>query len=60
MLIDAIHFVPQSRPRVFIVAVEKDVAIPQELVDTQPNWLHNKAAVNLGKVLPEWIFFTMF
>jgi DNA (cytosine-5)-methyltransferase 1 len=56
MLIDAVHFVPQSRPRVFIIAVRNDVAIPQELTDTEPNWLHNKAAVSLGKVLPEWIW----
>ncbi|MDR2528519.1 MAG: DNA cytosine methyltransferase [Synergistaceae bacterium] len=56
MLIDAIQFVPQSRPRVFVIAVRHDVVIPQELIDTQPNWLHNKAAVNLGKVLPEWVW----
>ncbi|HMM05937.1 MAG TPA: DNA cytosine methyltransferase [Clostridiales bacterium] len=56
MLIDAIHFVPQSRPRVFIIAVKKDVAIPQELVGAQPSWLHNKAATDLGRVLPKWIW----
>jgi DNA (cytosine-5)-methyltransferase 1 len=56
ILINAVHFVPQSRPRVFIIAVRRDIDIPQELVDTQPNWLHNKAAVNLGKTLPEWIW----
>ncbi|MDR3088979.1 MAG: DNA cytosine methyltransferase [Desulfobulbaceae bacterium] len=56
MLIDAIHFVPQSRTRIFIIAVRCDIAIPQELIDTQPNWLHNKAAANLGKILPEWIW----
>jgi DNA (cytosine-5)-methyltransferase 1 len=56
MLIDAVHFVPQSRLRVFVIAVGCDVAVPQELMDTGPNWLHNKAAVNLGKVLPEWIW----
>jgi DNA (cytosine-5)-methyltransferase 1 len=56
MLIDAIHFVPQSRPRVFIIAISKDVAIPQELAGTQPNWLHNKTAASLGKMLPEWIW----
>jgi DNA (cytosine-5)-methyltransferase 1 len=56
MLIDAVHFVPQSRPRVFIIAVRKDIEIPQNLIDTQPNWLHNKAAVTLGEVLPDWIW----
>jgi DNA (cytosine-5)-methyltransferase 1 len=56
MLIDAVHFVPQSRPRVFIIAVRKDIDIPQELTDTGPNWLHNNAAANLGAVLPAWIW----
>jgi DNA (cytosine-5)-methyltransferase 1 len=56
MLIDAVHFVPQSRPRVFIIAVRRDIVIPQELIDTGPNWLHSKAAANLGKILPEWIW----
>jgi DNA (cytosine-5)-methyltransferase 1 len=56
MLIDAAHFVPQSRPRVFIIAARNDVVIPQELTDTGPNWLHNKAAADLGKVLPGWIW----
>lgn len=56
MLIDAAHFVPQSRPRVFVIAVRKDIAIPDELQDSGPNWLHNKAARDLGYVLPEWIW----
>ena len=56
MLIDAAHFVPQSRPRVFVIAVRKDIPIPDELRDTGANWLHNKAASNLGSILPEWIW----
>jgi DNA (cytosine-5)-methyltransferase 1 len=56
MLIDAVHFVPQSRPRVFIIAVKNDVGVPDEIMDTQPNWLHNKAAIHLGTTLPEWIW----
>lgn len=56
MLIDAAHFVPQSRPRVFVIAVKEDITIPSELMDGQPNWLHNKAAADLGGILPEWIW----
>jgi len=56
MLIDAVHFVPQSRPRVFAIAVRNDVAIPQNLQDIEPNWLHNKVAADLGKSLPNWIW----
>jgi DNA (cytosine-5)-methyltransferase 1 len=56
ILLDAARFVPQSRPRVFVIAVKRDVAVPQELQDSGPNWLHNKAVSRLGRVLPEWIW----
>ncbi|MDR1440643.1 MAG: DNA cytosine methyltransferase [Clostridiales bacterium] len=56
MLIDAVHFVPQSRPRVFVMAVKDNIDIPPEITDTEPNWLHNKAAANLGRALPQWIW----
>ena len=35
-VIDAAHFVPQSRPRVFFIAVRKDVALPASLVAPGP------------------------
>jgi DNA (cytosine-5)-methyltransferase 1 len=31
-MIDAVHFVPQSRPRLFIIAVDKKVEIPRQLM----------------------------
>ncbi|MDR1328743.1 MAG: DNA (cytosine-5-)-methyltransferase [Oscillospiraceae bacterium] len=51
ILLNAFHFVPQSRPRVFIIAVRRDIDIPPELTDMQSNWLHSKAAVNPVEVL---------
>ena len=36
LTIDAVHFVPQSRPRLFIVAVRKDQSIPGELCRDDP------------------------
>lgn len=56
VLIDASHFVPQSRLRVFVIAVKKDISIPHELLDNGPNWLHNKTSANLGRHLPNWIW----
>lgn len=56
MLINAAHFVPQSRPRVFVLAVKCGEAIPKELMGTGPCWLHNKAATELGNSLPNWIW----
>ena len=49
-------FLPQSRPRVFVIAVREDVPIPPAIVDKEANWLHNKAATALGKSLDGWIW----
>jgi DNA (cytosine-5)-methyltransferase 1 len=37
VVIDAAHFVPQSRPRLFIVAVRYDLGVPLELLDATPS-----------------------
>lgn len=56
VLINSELFVPQSRPRVFVIAVQKEISIPDSIIDSRPNWLHNKAAVSLGKSLEDWIW----
>ena len=56
IMLNASHFVPQSRPRVFIIAVKHGETIPEELVGDGPCWLHNKAAAELGRSLPNWIW----
>jgi DNA (cytosine-5)-methyltransferase 1 len=56
VVLDAALFVPQSRPRVFIIALQKNIEIPDELQDNGKNWLHNKAAIKLGCALPNWIW----
>ena len=58
IVLNASHFVPQSRPRVFIIAVMHGEPIPQELVGSGPCWLHNQAATKLGESLPGWIWWT--
>jgi DNA (cytosine-5)-methyltransferase 1 len=56
IVLNASYFVPQSRPRVFIIALEKKYKIPATLQDNGKNWLHSKTAVKLGLALPEWIW----
>lgn len=56
ILLNASCFVPQSRPRVFIIAVKKECKIPSELIGDAPCWLHNKVATELGRILPNWIW----
>lgn len=46
LVIDAAHFVPQSRPRLFVVGVRGDLHLPPELFqpEADPIW-HSKALV---------------
>jgi DNA (cytosine-5)-methyltransferase 1 len=42
LVINASLFVPQSRPRVFVVAVRKDIDIPAKLTASTPKYFHNE------------------
>jgi DNA (cytosine-5)-methyltransferase 1 len=57
MVIDAAHFVPQSRPRLFIVAVKCDYPIPDDLIDTsiKSNLWRPSGLMNAYRHLPQFI-----
>ena len=65
LVIDAVEFVPQSRPRLFIVAVAKGVKIPPELLGSEGSMLwHTKAlqAAHLrlsGRAKDNWLWWKM-
>ena len=48
LVIDAVAFVPQSRPRVFFVAVERDVPLPGNLTATGPSEAWHPKALRLA------------
>lgn len=43
VLLDANHWLPQSRPRVFVVAISRDYDIPNALRQSEPGWCHSDA-----------------
>lgn len=55
LVIDAKHWVPQSRPRIFIVAVEKRFDVT-EFTSKVPNWAHHERLINLKDELDHFIF----
>jgi DNA (cytosine-5)-methyltransferase 1 len=59
MLLDAVRFVPQSRPRIFVVAVKSGVEIPPELASFTPTWLHPEAVRKAAVGLRDWIWWSM-
>jgi DNA (cytosine-5)-methyltransferase 1 len=65
MVIDAKLFVPQSRPRLFIIGVHEKTEIPTNLIDAAPSprW-HTKAIVAAygklpGNVRSEWLWWNL-
>jgi len=45
VVVDAVHFVPQSRPRLFIVAVMKTLQLPAGVVSSSPDPMWHPAAL---------------
>ncbi len=54
LVIDAVHFVPQSRPRLFVIGVGKDRLIPDRLLSREPEeeW-RTGALIEAYRRLPE-------
>lgn len=62
MIIDAVHFVPQSRPRLFIIGIDDRFPTPQSLIADNPNpaW-HAAALIKAynrlpGKLKDKWLW----
>lgn len=59
MLINAEHWVPQSRPRVFVVAVDEKSVLPLSLTTPGHNWLHPEVVRRAACDLPGWVWWSM-
>ena len=65
VVMDAADFVPQSRPRLFIIAVAKGVGVPAELIAPESSMLwHSKALLKAqlqlkGEAKDKWLWWKM-
>lgn len=59
VVLDAIHWVPQSRPRVFVIGVDRRAVIPVELLSPSPNWMHSASLVRAAKDLDAWVWWNL-
>ena len=65
LVIDAALFVPQSRPRLFVIGVRDDVSIPTSLTATGPvNAWHSRSLIAAQKSMPKssrnkWIWWSL-
>lgn len=58
MLLDAIDFLPHSRPRVFVVAVRSDIDVAN-FTQPEPGWQHPEAIVRASRGLPDWVYWKL-
>ena len=59
VVLDAMRWLPQSRPRVFVVAVSQAAKIPQGLTSTRPNWLHPAAVLKAAEGMEGWVWWSI-
>lgn len=65
LMINAVHFVPQSRPRLFIIGSHEEAAVPDSLLSAEPSkpW-HTQALIKAHGRLPRelaksWIWWAV-
>lgn len=59
MVLDAALFLPQSRQRVFVIAINKELRVPLQLIDEGPNYLHPQALITAIKGISGWIWWRL-
>lgn len=57
-ILNAINWVPQSRPRVFIVAVRDDIDISPFILK-EPSWHHTKPLLKAVDGLKDWVWWSL-
>lgn len=59
ILLDAARWIPQSRPRIFVIAVQAGQFLPSALVSAVPNWLHSEAIQRAAEGLDNWVWWRL-
>ena len=59
VILDAVRWVPQSRPRVFVIAVKNILEIPSSLVANTPTWMHPSSVIKAAQGLEGWVWWNM-
>jgi DNA (cytosine-5)-methyltransferase 1 len=57
MLLNADRWVPQSRPRIFVIGYRGEP--PANLVDAGPSWNHPGSVVEAAEELPGWVWWKL-
>lgn len=57
VMLDAIRWLPQSRKRVFLIAVKTPKSeVPKDLITDGPEWPHTQGIVKIANQLNDWVW----
>ncbi|WP_101808370.1 DNA cytosine methyltransferase [Paenibacillus pasadenensis] len=59
VMLDAAYWIPQSRPRIFVIAIKNDMELPTELVSNGPTWMHTKSIAKVADSVQDWVWWNM-
>ena len=59
MLLNAVHWLPHSRPRIFVVAIDRSIDIPLSLHTDKPTWAHSPAIQKAASGLNYWMWWNL-
>ena len=59
VLLDAIHWLPHSRPRIFVIAVDDRTQIPHSLISESATWVHSSAIRKIVDDLKNWVWWNL-
>lgn len=57
--LNAQNWIPQSRLRIFIIAVKQGITLPAQLCSQGPNWLHSDNIIRAASRVKDWIWWNM-
>lgn len=57
--LNAKNWIPQSRPRIFVIAVKQDIELPTCLYSQESNWLHPENIVRAASGLKDWVWWSL-
>lgn len=59
VLLDAVRWLPQSRPRIFVVAVDRSVDVPASLTTPKATWAHPEALQKAAAGVKHWTWWRL-
>ena len=59
ILLDAVNWLPHSRPRIFVVAISRSIDLPLSLYTDKPTWAHPPTIQKAASGLKDWIWWNL-